>query len=307
MFSQPICTALQVALVDLLHSWGVKPSAVAGHSSDEIAAAYAKGALSKEAAWAISYHRGRLAAAIPGLSPDLKGGMLATGLGADDVQVYLGRITTGQITVACKNSPSSTTISGDAVAIAELDTTLKAEGHFSRQLVVDMAYHSPHMQLIANLYLSSIQAFQPHAPAADDVKMFSSVTGKLIESSDLTPQYWLQNMVSPVDFLGAVQSLVRHSTSKRRPTKLFVEMLVELGPHSALQGPLKQILKSEEGKFADIPSMSLLQRGKDACSTTLEAVGRLFQHGYPVALDLVNNSPQISGEDGYCVDIPPFA
>lgn len=38
-FSQPLCTALQVGLVDLLHSFGIIPSAVVGHSSGEIAAA----------------------------------------------------------------------------------------------------------------------------------------------------------------------------------------------------------------------------------------------------------------------------
>lgn len=38
-FSQPLCTAIQVALVDLLQSFGVQPTAVVGHSSGEIAAA----------------------------------------------------------------------------------------------------------------------------------------------------------------------------------------------------------------------------------------------------------------------------
>lgn len=38
-YSQPLCTILQIALVDLLHSFGAKPSAVVGHSSGEIAAA----------------------------------------------------------------------------------------------------------------------------------------------------------------------------------------------------------------------------------------------------------------------------
>lgn len=32
-YSQPICTALQIAMVDLLHHWGIKPTAVVGHSS----------------------------------------------------------------------------------------------------------------------------------------------------------------------------------------------------------------------------------------------------------------------------------
>ena len=38
--SQPICTALQLALVDLWRAFGLWPTAVAGHSSGEIAAAY---------------------------------------------------------------------------------------------------------------------------------------------------------------------------------------------------------------------------------------------------------------------------
>lgn len=58
-FSQPLCTALQVGLVDLLASWKVSPRAVTGHSSGEIAAAYAAGAISSESAWKISYWRGK--------------------------------------------------------------------------------------------------------------------------------------------------------------------------------------------------------------------------------------------------------
>ena len=59
-FSQPLCTALQIALVELLKSFHIAPVAVVGHSSGEIAAAYAIGALSLESACRISYHRGRL-------------------------------------------------------------------------------------------------------------------------------------------------------------------------------------------------------------------------------------------------------
>lgn len=48
--AQPLTTIIQMALVDLLAHYDVKPNFVAGHSSGEIAAAYAAGALAREAA-----------------------------------------------------------------------------------------------------------------------------------------------------------------------------------------------------------------------------------------------------------------
>ncbi len=44
--SQPLCTAVQLVLVDLLRASGVRFDAVVGHSSGEMAAAYAAGRLS---------------------------------------------------------------------------------------------------------------------------------------------------------------------------------------------------------------------------------------------------------------------
>lgn len=57
--SQPLCTMVQVALLDLIISWGIWPQAVVGHSSGEICASYATGAISRESAWRISYWRGK--------------------------------------------------------------------------------------------------------------------------------------------------------------------------------------------------------------------------------------------------------
>ncbi|KAF2463775.1 FabD/lysophospholipase-like protein [Lindgomyces ingoldianus] len=59
-FGQPLCTALQIALFELLKRFNVTTVAVVGHSSGEIAAAYSIGALSLESACKVVYHRGRL-------------------------------------------------------------------------------------------------------------------------------------------------------------------------------------------------------------------------------------------------------
>jgi acyl transferase domain-containing protein len=134
-FSQPICTALQIALVDLLAFWGVTPAAVVGHSSGEIAASYASGALSLREAIVVSFYRGQVCKDSTG-----SGGMAAVGIGREDVQEYL----VSGVQIACENSNKNVTISGD---MASLDTTLDTiraarPDILVRKLRVNMAYHS---------------------------------------------------------------------------------------------------------------------------------------------------------------------
>ncbi|KAI0108333.1 thiolase-like protein [Daldinia grandis] len=147
--SQPICTALQVALADLLGTWKIFPTAVA-----------------------ITYYRGHLSNCVRGIAPQLQGSMVAVGLGDKDAQEYISRITEGEATIACINSSSSVTLSGDSVAIAKLEKLLEDDGHFTRKLKVDVAYHSPHMQVIADRYYRTISEITPLPEGQSAVKMF---------------------------------------------------------------------------------------------------------------------------------------
>ncbi|KAJ0163303.1 Lovastatin diketide synthase LovF [Colletotrichum tanaceti] len=157
-YSQPLCTILQVALVDLLKSWNISPDAVTGHSSGEIAAAYCMGALSRESAWEVAFFRGTLSTALAASSPDLVGGMMALGLGREAATAMITRAGVGsQACVACVNSPSSVTISGDLSGVEKLRAVAEEEGVFSRMLHVDTAYHSFHMQMVAQDYMEAIQ------------------------------------------------------------------------------------------------------------------------------------------------------
>jgi acyl transferase domain-containing protein len=204
--SQPVCTILQVALIELLQSWNVKPSAVVGHSSGEIGAAYCYGAITREDAWKISYWRGKLCSELHFEAPELKGAMMAVGLSTEAAQKYITGLTQGEVVIACVNSPSSVTISGDEAAIDEMLEILKANSTFCRKLKVENAYHSHHMQLIAERYLDCIADIRPTTPppSMENLKMASSVTGDLVTHLDLGPAYWIRNLVSPVLFLNAV-------------------------------------------------------------------------------------------------------
>ena len=306
-YSQPLCTALQVALVDLMAHWDIKPTCVVGHSSGEIAAAYCKGSITRESAWKLSYHRGRLSQNVKTLAPDLEGAMMSIGVGEEEAQEYLARVNQCRVVIACINSPSNVTLSGDVAGITRLKTLLDADGIFARKLKIDIAYHSRHMMMISQAYLHSIEDLQV-SDGDPKIAMFSSVTGKQIHSADLGAQYWVDNLVSPVRFLQAVQNLEEYTGSARKlrsdKNKPAVDMLVELGPHAALQGPLKQIL----AKTANISYISLLHRGNNANETALKAAGRLFALGYPVDIPKVNG-PR-AGPKGEVtatlVDLPPY-
>ena len=133
--SQPLCTALQIALFNKLSGAGIQPAAVVGHSSGEIAAAYAAGAISMDFAIIFAYYRGFVTK-----KQGLDGAMAAVGLGPQDVTKFL----CDGVVVACENSPSSTTISGDREKVLDVVAKIKAEmpDMLARPLKVDMAYHS---------------------------------------------------------------------------------------------------------------------------------------------------------------------
>ena len=83
--SQTVCTAIQIALVDLLESWNIHPDSVTGHSSGEIAAAYATGALIMDDAMSLAYYRGVVASQLLHDQPN-RGAMMAVGMSAEEIQ-----------------------------------------------------------------------------------------------------------------------------------------------------------------------------------------------------------------------------
>ena len=125
--SQPSCTAVQLALVDLLRAWDLAPTAVAGHSSSEIGVAYAVRVIHFEDAMTVAYHRGRLIPILKEKYPELEGSMMAVGAGQAEIAPLLERIpsSAGEAKIACINSPNSVTVSGDTAAIVELQRIIE--------------------------------------------------------------------------------------------------------------------------------------------------------------------------------------
>ena len=134
-FGHPMSIAVQVALVDVLRSWGVLPDLVLGHSSGEMAAAYGSGAITAESAIAVATFR-----SLNNNSSNKEGSMAAIGLGRHEVSSYL----LPGVVIACENSQSSVTLSGDKPAVEEITRRIKTERPevLARALRVEKAFHS---------------------------------------------------------------------------------------------------------------------------------------------------------------------
>lgn len=281
--SQPACTAIQIGLTKLLDAWGVSPSAVIGHSSGEIGAAFAAGAITLEDAMSIAYWRGKVASEMKYKHPHLRGAMLAVGAGAEDIRVIIKTLGLQKVNVACENSPNSITASGDEEDIDTLAAELESRSIFNRKLRVTMAYHSAHMQLVADDYMSAIKYVT--SKASSNVEFYSSLFGKKIDSTSLLdPSYWVENLTKPVLFSPAFKELYLGTEP---------DIVIEVGPHSALEGPIKQILKTISPQVAlGVKYLPSLVRNQHATSSILNCAGSLFVKGCPIDLRRINRPNQ---------------
>lgn len=306
-FSQPLCTALQIALVDLLQSFSIHSVAVVGHSSGEIAAAYAVGALSHESACRVAYFRGKLAGQLRATSYK-PGAMLSANLREDEIPEYLRSLKLDSpketaVHVACVNSPYNVTLAGPEQSIDALKADLDKKGTFAQKLNTGIAYHSPVMQAIAKEYVSLMGTLEKGL-GKPRVLIVSSVTGDIVEPEILAqPEYWVSNLVSPVRFRNSVDTMISLTRNKKldfsddQVEDFKITDVIEVGPHSALKRSIKDTVPH-------IRYHAWLQRTNSALHATLELVGALHCLGYSVSVTAVNQ--QQKQKHPYLVDCPSY-
>ncbi|KAK8091418.1 polyketide synthase [Apiospora hydei] len=316
IYCQPICTALQVALVDLLESWGVVLCAVIGHSSGEIAAAYAAGRLSKHAAWKISYFRGYLSGQLCSSESQLKTTMAAVGLDMSQCARYIDKVQARELTpgggleVACMNSPQSHTISGTIAEIDSLVAMLQDEGIFARKLNVSIGYHSRFMVPVADEYATLIGDIEGRqTPVAVLPQFFSSTYGSSdFDLSELQQaSYWVKNLVSPVRFNEAAAMMLKENATEMSScgSTGSITDLLEIGPHGALRGPLNSIMKHQASE-KPATYQSILTRNKSARETALESIAILFSRGHEIDLTTASQCGPERQSANMLTDLPPY-
>jgi SAM-dependent methyltransferase len=148
------------------------------------------------------------------------------------------------------------------------------------------------MKPLALEYISLVQAeIEANNVIRNDpqIPFFSTVTEGVIDRSKmLGPEYWADNLTSPVRFHAAVSKLLSQESRN---------VFLEIGPHSTLAGPLREICAEARTPCLYIPTML---RSNHCVESLLSAIGQLYQQGIAVKFESLTPVANVLS------DLPPY-
>ncbi|MFE9610885.1 type I polyketide synthase [Streptomyces sp. NPDC006012] len=223
-YTQPALFAVEVALVRLLESWGVRPDLLIGHSIGELAAAHVAGVWSLADACAVVAARGRLMQNLPG------GTMVAVEASEAAVLDRLRENSPGaEVDIAAVNGPSAVVLSGTTDAVRALAAEFASRGARTSELPVSHAFHSALMDPMLAEFAEVLRGVEFAEPS---VPIVSNVQGALAGNEVCTPEYWVSHVRRAVRFGDGVTALRRAGAT----------VFVEVGPDAVLSGMARQVL-----------------------------------------------------------------
>ncbi len=263
---QPVLFSVMTSLAALWRSTGVRADAVVGHSQGEIAAAYVAGALSLDDALRIVTLRSKAVASLQG-----QGVMAAVPLSAP---ILRDRIAESgcMLTISAVNGPASCVVSGDSGVIEEFCTRLNGEGIRAQLIPVTYASHCAHVEAVRDQILSGMAGIEP---CGSSIPFYSSVTGALIETSQLNPSYWYSNLRRTVQFEAAARALIDDGFGA----------FIEVSPHPILTSCLWETVDALGLDRERVTVVGSLARGRGGFDQFIAEVARVHVAGPKISWD----------------------
>ncbi|MCW3841498.1 type I polyketide synthase [Micromonospora yasonensis] len=255
-YSQPALFAVQYAMAQLWRSWGVEPVAVLGHSFGEYVAACVAGMMSLEDGLRLVVERGRLMWELAE-----NGAMVAVFAAEAEVTEVLAPYA-DRVSVAAVNGPTTTSISGERAALAEICAEFDRRGVKTKQLHITTSSHSPLIEPILPGLRKAADAVTFSPPR---IPLVANLTGELWPW-DTAPDadYWCRHARQPVRFAASIDTL----------RELGYRTFVEMGPAPTLLGMISDNLPTGETLLA--PS---LRPKHDDWAVLLDTVAKLYAAG----------------------------
>ncbi|WTV18041.1 SDR family NAD(P)-dependent oxidoreductase (plasmid) [Streptomyces atratus] len=277
---QPVLWAVMVSLAEVWRSYGVEPAAVIGHSQGEIAAAAVAGILSLGDAAKVVALRSRAIIALAG-----RGGMVSVAQPAARTREKIAAWD-GRISIAAVNGPSSVVVSGDPEALDELVTDCRANDIRARKIDVDYASHSAHVEEIESELARLLAGI---APQTGDTALYSSLTGALLDGTEMGAGYWYDNLRETVEFEQATRTALADGHT----------VFIEVSPHPVLSLGLQGTIDDAEAEAA---TLGTLRRDEGGLDRMLQSAAELWVLGVDVDWGTL-----FEGTGARAVDLPTYA
>jgi acyl transferase domain-containing protein/NAD(P)H-dependent flavin oxidoreductase YrpB (nitropropane dioxygenase family) len=276
--AQPALGIGALAVTHLLRRLGVEPDMTGGHSYGELAALAAAGTFCSTALLEVSSER---AAAILAAVDGDPGAMAAVSAGYGAVSDMLAEAgLAGDVVIANHNSPGQVVISGPSPAVDNALAVLRSNGQSARRLDVACAFHSP---VVAAGRGKFHRALASHSVSPPRIPVWSNRTGAPYPSDpDLIRYELAEQIVSPVNFAGQIQSMYDHGA----------RVFVEVGPGDVLSGLVRSIL-------GDQPHLVVACEGHadgDGLRSFLTALAQLACSGVPVRPGWLFRGRDVAGQ-----------
>ncbi len=215
-YTQPAVFSIEMALVELWKSWGIRPNFVFGHSVGGYAAACTAGIFNLEDGLRLIAARAKRMGSLPA------GGCMAAVFTDEASTAAQINALAVPVSIAAVNAPDSTVISGLAQDVQCVLEALKAQGIQARMLKVSHAFHSDLMNpILADLE----QAAQSVKYAAPRIPFVSDSSGKLARGDTAAnAAYWRQHTRTAVRFAAGMETLYQQGA----------RIFVEIGPSPTL-------------------------------------------------------------------------
>ncbi|XP_052751905.1 fatty acid synthase-like [Galleria mellonella] len=250
--------AFHIGLTDVLKTVGIEPDYIIGHSFGELGCAYADGCLTAEQTILAAYSQGLAVTE----SKLIKGSMATTSLGYNQIK----SISPPEIEVACRNSPSSSTVSGPADVVKSFTSKLSTQGVSVEDVPCSyVALHSRYVAEAAPKLRKYLQEVIPSPKSRSDRWISTSVPQSQWKNSNAelsSADYHTQSVLSPVLFEDNFQSIQNNA------------IVIEVAPYGFLQNIFQQYLKKSTS------NITLTRKNDDNnVQNLLTALGKLYNLG----------------------------
>ncbi|MEU5683736.1 type I polyketide synthase [Streptomyces venezuelae] len=262
----PALVATEYALARLVMSWGLRPTALLGHSLGEYTAACVSGVLRLEEALPLVVRREELFERAAG-----SGGMM--GVALDEAEA--ARLDP-ELSLAAVNGPRACVVAGPEDALARVGQRLAEQGVDHRRIRFGAAAHSALLDPVLDTYARTLETVTLHAP---EIPYVSNLTGTWVTPEQATdPAAWIRHTREPVRFSDGLGTLLAEDDP----------LVLEVGPGRALA----TLARAQAGPGTPVlPLMRHPQAQEPDRRTLLQAVGDAWSHGADVTWDALPTGP----------------